>query len=111
MYSGLQGLLAANMGSTGELNMNGLNRWTYMMRCHANLSASTWERLSRMRKRAVGYNGRGRQNRPMIGHIPPVSRMAGSQRTQLNASIPTSAANALMRHGIIYDTDDSERIF
>ena len=57
-----------------------------------------------MRKRAVGYNGRGRRNRLTIGHIPPVSSMAGSHRTQVNSSTPTSAASALMRHEVFFMT-------
>jgi hypothetical protein len=89
------------MGSAGELDTNGVIRCTYMTRCAMLILASTWERSLRMRKRAVGYNGRGRQNRPTNGHIPPVSGMAGSHRTLLNTITPTSAANVLRT--FIYD--------
>jgi hypothetical protein len=109
LYPRLQELLTANVGSAGELNTNGLNRWTHMTRSAMLISASILERLSRMRKRAVGYNGRGRQNRLTIGHIPPVSSMAGSHKTLLNATTPTSAANALRT--FIYNLNDSERGF
>jgi len=68
------------------------------------ISASTSERSSRMRKWAVGYNGHGRQNRPTIGRIPPVSSMAGSHGTPLNVNTPTSAANALMRYELLFMT-------
>lgn len=73
-----------------------------VVRC--NPSASTWDRLSRLRKRAAGYNGRGRQNRLTIGPIPPVSSMAGSHRTQVTASTPASAANVLLRHENLFMT-------
>jgi hypothetical protein len=45
IYSGLQELLAANMGSTGELNTNGLNRWTHMTRCDAKTSGVHWGKV------------------------------------------------------------------
>ena len=103
LYPGLQELLTAIMGSAGELNTNGLNRWTHMTRCAMLISASILERLLRMKKRAVGYNGRGRQNRPTIGHIPLVSSMAGSHKTLLNATTPTSATNALMHYELLFN--------
>ena len=70
--------------------------------------ASAVTRLSRLRKRVVGYNGRGRRNQPTNGHTPPVSSMAGFHRTLLNAYIPTSATTSMLWTFIC---DVHERVF
>lgn len=44
-----------------------------------------------MRKRAAGYSGRGRRNRPTSRHIPLASSMVGSLMTLLIIYIPISA--------------------
>ena len=64
------------------------------MRHDAIYYANLGNRSSRLRRRAAGYNGRGRRNKPTNGHILQASSMAGSHRTLLTTHTPTSATNA-----------------
>ena len=50
-----------------------------------------FKRLSRLKRQAAGYSGRGKRSREMTGHILLVSTTVGSLKTQLTTYIPTYA--------------------